>query len=121
PRDVRLISLLLQSMNVDDYEPRVVPQLFEFMHRYILDVLQDAQLFAEHANRQDIDLDDVKLAIDGRVATSFTNPPPKEVLLELAQRKNNVPLPIISEKFGVRLPPERHCLTATNFQISPKV
>ncbi|KAI8800824.1 transcription initiation factor IID, 31kD subunit-domain-containing protein [Cladochytrium replicatum] len=67
--------------------------------------------FAEHANRQDVDLDDVKLAIDGRVGMSFTNPQ-KEVLLELAQRKNNVPLPIISEKLGARLRPERHCLTA---------
>ncbi|KAJ3184218.1 Transcription initiation factor TFIID subunit 9B [Geranomyces variabilis] len=120
PRDAKLVSLLLQSMGVEDYEPRVVPQLLEFMHRYVLDILGDAQTYAEHANHHAISLDDVRIAIEGRAAHSFTNPPRREFLEAVAGKKNSVPLPLIPEKFGVRLPPERHTLTSTNFQISVK-
>ncbi|OUM69361.1 hypothetical protein PIROE2DRAFT_2655, partial [Piromyces sp. E2] len=42
------------------------------------------------------------------------------VLEEIAARRNKLPLPIIQEKYGVRLPPERHCLTAVNYQVVPQ-
>ena len=38
-------------------------------------------------------------------------------LLELAREKNSQPLPPVGEKFGVRLPPERYCLLANNYQL----
>ena len=63
----------------------------------------------------------MRLAIQGRVNHSFTAPPPKEFLVELAEEKNKVPLPLIPEKYGIRLPHERHCLTAVNFQLIPEV
>jgi Transcription initiation factor IID, 31kD subunit len=46
---------------------------------YTSDVFQDALVYAEHAGRQDIDLADVQLAVQGRVSHSFTAPPPREV------------------------------------------
>ncbi|KAH8553729.1 transcription initiation factor IID, 31kD subunit-domain-containing protein [Umbelopsis sp. PMI_123] len=119
PRDAKIISLLLQSHGVHDFDPKVVHQLLEFAHRYTSDVFQDALVYAEHAGRQDIDLADVQLAVQGRVSHSFTAPPPREFLLELAQEKNKVPLPLIPEKYGIRLPHEKHCLTAINFQVTP--
>ncbi|CDS08723.1 hypothetical protein LRAMOSA10084 [Lichtheimia ramosa] len=119
PRDARIISLILQSLGVEQYDPKVVVQLLEFAHRYTSDVLQDALVYAEHANKNDLDLDDVQLAIQGRVNHSFTNPPPKELLLELAEEKNKIPLPLIPEKYGIRLPNEKHCLTGLNFSIVP--
>ncbi|CAO3662243.1 unnamed protein product [Rhizopus microsporus] len=67
----------------------------------------------------DIELEDIQLAIQGRVNHSFTTPPPKEFLLELAQEKNKAPLPLIPEKYGIRLPAEKHCLTGINFSIVP--
>ena len=33
PRDVRLISLILASMGIEDAEPAVLVQLLEFAHR----------------------------------------------------------------------------------------
>ena len=33
PRDVRLVSLILASMGVEDAEPAVLVQLLEFAHR----------------------------------------------------------------------------------------
>ena len=38
-------------------------------------------------------------------------------MVEIARQKNANPLPMIPEKFGVRLPPERYCLTGTNYKI----
>ncbi|KAG0301581.1 Transcription initiation factor TFIID subunit 9 [Dissophora globulifera] len=121
PRDAKIISLILQSLSVEDAEEKVIHQLLEFSHRYTTDVFQDALLYSEHAGRTDVILDDVKLAIQGRVNHSFTSPPPKEFLLELAEEKNKVPLPLIPEKYGIRLPHERHCLTAVNFDLIPEL
>lgn len=47
---------------------------------YTSDVFQDSLIYAEHANKNDLDLDDIQLAIQGRVNHSFTTPPPKEVI-----------------------------------------
>ena len=120
PRDAKLLSLVLEAANVDDYEPIVIPQLLEMTYRYVLDVLQDAQVFSEHAGRKDIALADVRLAIENRVCNSFNGPPSKEVMYDIAQQKNSIPLPLITEKFGLRLPPERNTLTRQNFAIVPQ-
>ncbi|KAI8923335.1 transcription initiation factor IID, 31kD subunit-domain-containing protein [Entophlyctis helioformis] len=121
PRDARLVSLILQSLDIDDYEPRVIPQLLEFVHRHILDLLQDAQMFADHAGHKDLEVTDVRLAIESRASHAFSGPPSREVMMELAEKKNSIPLPLIPEKFGLRLPPERNTLLKPNFQIVPKV
>ncbi|KAG0259959.1 Transcription initiation factor TFIID subunit 9 [Mortierella polycephala] len=79
PRDAKVISLILQSLSVEDAEQKVIHQLLEFANRYTTDVFQDALLYSEHAGRTEVGLDDVKLAIQGRVNHSFTAPPPKEL------------------------------------------
>lgn len=33
PRDAKIISLILQSLGVEQYDPKVVVQLLEFAHR----------------------------------------------------------------------------------------
>jgi transcription initiation factor TFIID subunit 9B len=38
----------------------------------------------------------------------------------LAEKKNMIALPLVPEKFGLRLPPERHCLLKPNITIVPK-
>ena len=40
-----------------------------------------------------------------------------QFLMEVARKKNGMPLPPIPEKFGPRLPPERYCLTANNYRV----
>ncbi|KAJ3389673.1 Transcription initiation factor TFIID subunit 9B [Entophlyctis sp. JEL0112] len=95
--------------------------LIEFNLGYVLDVVGDAQLFAEHAGRSELAVDDVRLAIEGKLSHSFTPLPSNEVLAGLADVKNSAPLPLFSEKLGLRLPPERHTLTGVNFHILPKV
>ncbi|SPO49209.1 related to TAF9 - TFIID and SAGA subunit [Moesziomyces antarcticus] len=123
PRDARLIALILASMGVSDVEPAVLLQLLEFAHRYTYDVLSDALVYADHASARQasssLSLDDVNLAIQSRVNYSFTKPPEKDMLLALASTVNAIPLPPISDRHGVRLPPAAHCLTNVNFSLVP--
>ena len=44
-----------------------------------------------------------------------------QALAILAAKKNAIPLPLVQEKYGLRLPPERHLLIKQNISIVPKV
>ena len=50
---------------------------------YIADVLEDARTCSLHASKKQIDIDDVKLAIERKLDHSFTSPPPREVSVGL--------------------------------------
>lgn len=123
PRDVRLLHLILASMGVTSYEDRVPLQLMDFAYRFTHGILQDALVYNDHAHssmtsaglggtQKPLTTDDVRLAIAARLNYQFKPAPPKEMLLELAQEKNRRPLPVVQELMGLRLPPEKYCLTA---------
>ena len=118
PRDARLLHLLLTSAGVPAYAPKVPIQLLDFAYRYTHSVLLDAQAYADHAHGQGsvIGVDDVRLAVSTRVGHSFRGPPPKEFLLEVAAERNRRPLPAVREGVEIRLPPERWCLIAPNWE-----
>ncbi|CAL1376426.1 unnamed protein product [Linum trigynum] len=118
PRDAKIVKSLLKSMGVEDYEPRVIHQFLELWYRYVVDVLTDAQVYSEHAGKAAIDTDDVKLAIQSKVNFSFSQPPPREVLLELARNRNKIPLPKTAPGPGVPLPPEQDTLISPNYQLA---
>ena len=44
-----------------------------------MNVLEDAKVYSEHANKKELDESDVKLAIQTRMDHSFTAPPPRDV------------------------------------------
>ncbi|KAJ6838374.1 transcription initiation factor TFIID subunit 9 [Iris pallida] len=120
PRDAHVVRELLRSMGVGEgeYEPRVVHQFLELCYRYVVHVLSDAQLYSDHAGKPSIDPDDVKLAIQSKVNFSFSQPPPREVLLELARNRNKIPLPkSISPPGSIPLPPEQDTLLSPNYQL----
>ncbi|CAH2068647.1 unnamed protein product [Thlaspi arvense] len=117
PRDAKIVKALLKSMGVEEYEPRVVHQFLELWYRYVVDVLTDAQVYSEHAGKAAIDCDDVKLAIQSKVNFSFSQPPPREVLLELARNRNKIPLPKSITGPGIPLPPEQDTLISPNYQL----
>ncbi|CAB4302765.1 unnamed protein product [Prunus armeniaca] len=118
PRDAKIVKTLLKSMGVEEYEPRVIHQFLELWYRYVVDVLTDAQVYSEHAGKPAIDCDDVKLAIQSKVNFSFSQPPPREVLLELARNRNKIPLPKSIAGPGVALPPEQDTLISPNYQLA---
>ena len=49
---------------------------------------------------------------------NLTSPPNRDVLLETARTRNSVPLPLPKPTCGLRLPPERFCLTAANYKLA---
>ncbi|XP_020582113.1 transcription initiation factor TFIID subunit 9 [Phalaenopsis equestris] len=120
PRDARVVRELLRSMGITErhYEPRVLHQFLELCYRYVVDVLSDAQVYAEHAGKTNIDPDDVRLAIQSKINFSFSQPPSREVLLELARNRNKTPLPkTIAPPGSIPLPPEQDTLVTPNYQL----
>lgn len=124
PRDVKIIHLILASMNLPQYQDHVPLQLLDFAHRYTTQVFQDALVYSDYANQNSsslpagigaqngpITVEDVKLAVSARVAYQFKPTNPKELLLSLAAERNKRPLPSVPNTYGLRLPPEKHCLT----------
>lgn len=139
PKDAQVIMSILKELGVSDYEPRVINQLLEFTYSkfkcrgicsvndelhthisvsgYVTCILDDAKVFANHARKKVIELDDVKLATQMILDKAFTSPPPRDVLLEIARNRNNIPLPLIKTHCGLRLPPDRYCLSACNYKL----
>lgn len=112
------MAAILRDLGIQDYEPAVLTQMVEFSYRYVTKVLEDAKMYSAHARKRNIDLDDVKLAVQVMCEQTVTSPPTRDVLLELAQAKNNTQLPLVKPGAGLRLPPDRHCLTSTNYRLT---
>ncbi|XP_061905095.1 transcription initiation factor TFIID subunit 9 [Entelurus aequoreus] len=117
PKDAQVMMQILKDMGVSEYEPRVINQMLEFTYRYVTTIIEDAKIYATHAKKSNVDADDIKLAIQCRMDQSFTSPPPRDFLLEVARQKNQTPLPLIKPYTGPRLPPDRYCLTAPNYRL----
>nr|XP_006113731.1 transcription initiation factor TFIID subunit 9-like [Pelodiscus sinensis] len=111
------MAQILKDMGITEYEPRVINQMLEFTYRYVTTILEDAKIYSSHAKKSSVDADDVKLAIQCRTDQSFTSPPPRDFLLDIARQKNQTPLPLIKPYSGPRLPPDRYCLTAPNYRL----
>ncbi|EDV34181.1 uncharacterized protein Dana_GF21106 [Drosophila ananassae] len=117
PKDAQVIMSILKELNIHEYEPRVVNQMLEFTFRYVTCILDDAKVYANHARKKTIDLDDVRLATEMTLDKSFTGPPSRHVLAKVAEIRNATPLPPIKPHCGLRLPPDRYCLTGVNYKL----
>lgn len=145
-RDVRLLRLLFAAQGVTAYEDHVPLQLMDFAYRYTSQILQDATVYndyaAPHGNENSNDNDnnnnngnddddatgsstltneDIRLAIAARTSYQFKPIPPKKMLLELAAERNEKPLPAVMPMWGLRLPPEKYCLTDEPLKKKKKV
>uniref|UniRef100_A0A8D0G795 TATA-box binding protein associated factor 9 n=1 Tax=Sphenodon punctatus TaxID=8508 RepID=A0A8D0G795_SPHPU len=117
PKDAQVMAQILKDMGITEYEPRVINQMLEFTYRYVTTILEDAKIYSSHAKKSSVDADDLRLAIQCRTDQSFTSPPPRDFLLDIARQKNQTPLPLIKPYSGPRLPPDRYCLTAPNYRL----
>ncbi|KAL7302311.1 hypothetical protein TKK_0004974 [Trichogramma kaykai] len=117
PKDAQVIISIMKDMGISEYEPKVINQLLEFTYRYVHTILEDSKVYANHAKKKTIDVDDVQLAAKMQMEKSFTNPPPREVLMDVAKVKNVEPLPPVKPSYGLRLPPDRYCLNGTNYKL----
>ena len=146
PRDARLVHMILASLGISAYHERVPLQLLDFAYRYTSSTLQDAQhLSAEGyatssgtggtatgggkgggagaaaaagaADGGTVGLAALRLAVASRLHYQFNASLPKEFLLELASERNRVALPAVGREWGVRLPPEKFCLTGVGWGV----
>ncbi|KAI9682853.1 MAG: Transcription initiation factor TFIID subunit 9 [Trizodia sp. TS-e1964] len=124
PRDARLIHLILAGYGITAYQERVPLQLLDFAYRYTSTILQDAMhLSAENTGRgansgeANVTISSLRLAISGRLNFQFKSALPKEWWMDQAAERNRVALPPIGRDWGVRLPPERFCLTGVNWAL----
>ncbi|KAJ8686278.1 hypothetical protein QAD02_022072 [Eretmocerus hayati] len=121
PKDAQVILSIMKDMGITDYEPKVINQLLEFTYRYVSCILDDSKIYANHSKKKFIDLEDVRLAVKLQLDHTFTNPPPRDVLVEVAKSKNTIPLPFVKPSNGLRLPPDRYCLNSTNYRLKSPV
>lgn len=91
--------------------------LLLFLAGYVTCILDDAKVYANHAKKKVIDSKDVKLATHMMLDKAFTTPPNRDVLFEVARAKNSSPLPLVKINCGLRLPPDRYCLSACNYKL----
>ena len=56
------------------------------INRYVTTVVEDAKLVSNHSKKKIIDNEDIRLAVQMYNEQNFCSPPPKDVLLEVAQR-----------------------------------
>jgi len=117
PKEAQVIAGILRDLGINDYDPGVLTQMLEFSYRYITNVLEDAKLYSNHARKRAIDSEDIKLAVQMLTEQTVTSPPTRDVLLDLANTRNNTQLPLVRPGVGLRLPPDRHCLTNTNYRL----
>lgn len=122
PRDVRLLHLLLASQSIHQYEDQVPLQLMNFAHRYTQGVLKDALVYNDYAGSGNsagggLGVEDIRLAIAARTQYQFKPTAPKELMLQLAAERNKKALPQVMGTWGVRLPPEKYCLTAKEWDL----
>lgn len=116
PKDGQVILAMMKEMGITDYEPKTIIQLTEFVYRYATSVLEEARMYA-NSKKKMLDVDDVRLALQLTSETTFTTPPPREVLLEMAHSKNYIMLPSVKAHCGLRLPPDRYCLSSCNYTL----
>lgn len=120
PKDAHVMASILSDMGISEWEPRVINQLLEFSYNYVTSVLEDAKMLSGHARKKNIDVEDVRLAVQMYSEQNVTSPPPRDVLLEVARTKNSSSLPIPKPNCGLRLPPDRFCLSSCNYKLKAK-
>ena len=72
--------------------------------------LKGAKVYANHAKKSKIDVDDLRLAIKAILNNSFIVTPPREVLVSEALKFNAQPIPPLPPHPQVTLPEPRFCL-----------
>ena len=91
--------------------------LLEYAYKYMHSVLDDARLYSRHAKKTEMDVSDIKLALQLRAGQDVVQPVPRELMSEVAKKKNSVALPQVKSGLGLRLPTDRYCLIQPNYKL----
>ncbi|XP_044750604.1 transcription initiation factor TFIID subunit 9 [Coccinella septempunctata] len=117
PKDGQVIMAMMKEMGINEFDPKTIVQLCEFVYRYATSVLDEARMYANNSKKKFLDAEDVRLALQLTNESSFVTPPPREIILECAHVKNYAPLQPVKPHCGLRLPPDRYCLSQCNYTL----
>ena len=120
PKDAQVIQAILKDMGLTEYDPKVVTQLMEFLYRYVTSIVDDAKMVSNHAKKKLVDAEDIRLAVQMYNEQMAAPPPARDILIETSRVRNAQPLPVPKASSGLRLPPDRFCLTACNYKLRPR-
>ena len=79
---------------------------------------QKSQSSSSSSSSSSLTIEDIRLAIAARTQYQFKPTAPRELLLQLAAERNKKALPQVLGSWGIRLPPEKYCLTAKEWDLS---
>ncbi|GMT18310.1 hypothetical protein PFISCL1PPCAC_9607, partial [Pristionchus fissidentatus] len=113
--DVARMEQLLKDAGVQEYEPRVVGQLLEIAYMATRRVLESAKSVSVHCEKQQIDENDVQLALEF-TKILVNQSAERERMMKMAAERNAQPLPPIRHNFGLKLPNDRFCLLQPNVE-----
>ena len=111
---------VLSASGIQDFDPKVVNMLMEFSSRYIYEVLKEANVYRMHASRDELDVTDIRLAVQCRTDVcvrrccgnanltcdyrNLTQPLPREAYSEICRLKNMTRLPLIPPSVEQQIP-----------------
>ena len=90
-----------------------------FSAGYTCDVIEEAQVYMEHRGGEEVNLDDVKLAIHALLQNQFVKPPTADTMHQFAHSLNRVPLPPLNNRPGIHVPQDDNLLSA-NYEYFPR-
>eukprot|EP00612_Vaucheria_litorea_P004020 CAMPEP_0171464886 /NCGR_PEP_ID=MMETSP0945-20130129/8082_1 /TAXON_ID=109269 /ORGANISM="Vaucheria litorea, Strain CCMP2940" /LENGTH=176 /DNA_ID=CAMNT_0011992177 /DNA_START=58 /DNA_END=588 /DNA_ORIENTATION=+ len=110
---------LLKDMGVKKHDKQTVAMLCERANAYIANILFDAKDYSVHSGRSAIQVSDLRLAVQQKQANLVNFLPRPEEIFELAERINSMPLPVIPDYYGARIPNLEHCLLGPKIEVMP--
>ncbi|CAO4369520.1 Protein CBR-TAF-9 [Caenorhabditis briggsae] len=113
-KEAMAIMSLLGECGVEEFDPRVVSMLMDVQYAVTSKILQVSSGLSRHADKQKIDSEDVQTAAD-MLGVLSSNAPDREKILQMANDKNQQPLPQIRHNYGLKLPNDRFCQLQQNF------
>ncbi|CAI6358943.1 unnamed protein product [Macrosiphum euphorbiae] len=104
PKDSQTIVSMMNDLGIHEYEQQVLNHLLEFNYRYTSLILEEAKACSTFANKEKIDADDVKMAIQMAQDGVFLKSPTRDELIKASNELNKKPLPAIKPASGLRIP-----------------
>ncbi|VDP75321.1 unnamed protein product [Echinostoma caproni] len=114
PPSLGVVRDVFEEFGVPDVSDEICTRVLDVLYRHTCDIVEEAKAISNHAGHSAIEEADMKLAIELVSDGLMFAPPHKEQLLAYAE-KNSQPLPSIRTHHGLRLPTDRHNLTAPNY------
>ncbi|XP_025202192.1 transcription initiation factor TFIID subunit 9-like [Melanaphis sacchari] len=117
PKDSQIIISIMNDLGIREYEQQVLNHLLEFNYRYTSLILEDAKACSTFANKDEVDVDDVKMAIQLAQDNVFNKLPSRDEIIKAGNELNKTPLPAIKPASGLRIPRDGSNFIQANYRL----